>query len=123
MDAEIAALERELRAAQLAADVSALERLIHDELLFAGPDGELATKAQDLEAHHSGAVRFRRHEPEELRVRPIGGDVAVASLRVRLAVEVRGKLIEGSYRYTRVWAREASGPWRVVAGQVARIGG
>ena len=45
------ALEAQIRAAQLAADVGALDRLIADELLFAGPDGQLGTKAQDLEAH------------------------------------------------------------------------
>jgi ketosteroid isomerase-like protein len=120
-DDEIVALEAELRAAQLAADVVALDRLIADELLFAGPDGQLGTKAQDLEAHGSGVVRFRVHEPEELRVRRVGADVAIASLRARLAVEVMGKLAEGTYRYTRVWTREDGRTWRVAGGQVSEI--
>src|SRR5439155_17219236 len=105
-DEEIVALEAELRAAQLGADVAALDRLLADELLFAGPDGQLGTKAQDLEAHGSGIVKFRAHDPEELRVRRIGGDVAIASLRTRLAVELGGRVVRGTYRYTRVWARE-----------------
>jgi ketosteroid isomerase-like protein len=120
-DDEIVALEAELRAAQLAADVVALDRLIADELLFAGPDGQLGTKAQDLEAHGSGVVRFREHVPEELRVRRVGADVAIASLRARLAVEVMGKLAEGTYRYTRVWTREDGRTWRVAGGQVSEI--
>jgi ketosteroid isomerase-like protein len=122
VDAEIAALEEEIRAAQLAGDVAALDRLISDDLLFAGPDGQLATKAQDLEAYRSGIVRFRAHERHELVVRRVGPDVAVTSLRARLAVEVHGKLVEGIFRYTRVWAREDGGRWRVVAGQVGAIG-
>lgn len=121
VDGEIVALEEALRAAQLGADVAALDRLISAELLFAGPDGQLATKAQDLDAHRSGAVRFRAHEPQDLRVLRITADVAVASLRARLAVEVQGKLVEGTYRYTRVWARVGGGPWQVVAGQVSAI--
>ena len=64
-DPEIVALEAELRAAQLAADAAALDRLIADELLFTGPDGQLGTKAQDLDAYRSGIVQFREHEPEE----------------------------------------------------------
>jgi ketosteroid isomerase-like protein len=120
-DDEIVALEAELRAAQLAADVAALDRLIADELLFAGPDGQLGTKAQDLEAHGSGVVRFRAHEPEELRVRRVGKDVAIASLRARLAVEIGGKTVQGTYRYTRVWAREDGRTWRVAGGQVSEI--
>lgn len=120
-DPEIVALEAELCAAQLAADVPVLERLIADELLFTGPDGQLGTKAQDLEAHGSGLVRFRSHVPEELRVRRVGADVAVTALRARLEVEVAGTLSRGTYRYTRVWAREGGGTWRVVGGHVSEV--
>ncbi|AHG88518.1 hypothetical protein J421_0981 [Gemmatirosa kalamazoonensis] len=120
-DPEIVALETRLRAAQLDADVAALDLLIAEELLFTGPDGQLGTKAQDLAAHGSGVVRFRAHEPEELRIRRVGADVAVVALRARLAVEVAGALVRGTYRYTRVWAREAGGPWRVVGGHVSEV--
>ena len=120
-DAEIVALEAALRAAQLTADVPALARLISDDLLFTGPDGQLGTKAQDLEAHGSGVVRFRSHVPEELRIRRVGADVVVTALRARLEVEVAGTLVRGTYRYTRVWAREGNGQWRVVGGHVSEV--
>jgi hypothetical protein len=123
-DPEVVALEARLRAAQLTADVGALDALLADELLFTGPDGALGTKAEDLAAHESGAVRFRAHEPEELRVRRVGATVVVVALRARLAVEVGGALVRGTYRYTRVWAREAGvvgEPWRVVAGHVSAV--
>ena len=118
-DPEIVELETRLRSAQLAADVAALDSLIADDLLFVGPDGQLATKNQDLDAHASGAVRFREHLPEELRVRRIGPDVALTVLRARLAVEVAGTVVRGTYCYTRVWAREGHAQWRVVGGQVS----
>jgi ketosteroid isomerase-like protein len=120
-DEEIVALESAIRAAQLDADVAALDRLIADELLFTGPDGRLGTKQQDLEAHGSGAIRFREHEPQELRIRRVGPDVAVVALRARLAVEVGGAVVEGIYRYTRVWAREGDGRWRVAGGHVSEV--
>ena len=71
-DPEIVALEEEIRAAQLNADVDALDRLISENLLFTGPTGEIGTKADDLAAYRSGAVRFIAHEPQELRIRRIG---------------------------------------------------
>ena len=120
-DREIVLLEAALRAAQLSADVKTLDSLIAEDLLFAGPDGRLGSKAEDLAAHGSGVVRFRVHEPEELRVRAVGDSVRVASLQARLTVEVGGALVSGTYRYTRVWARENGGPWRVVAGQVSEV--
>lgn len=120
-DREIVALEEELRAAQLAADVRALDRLIAERLLFTGPGGQLVTKAQDLDAHSSGVVRFRAHEPEELHIRRVSPDVAITALRARLAVEVNGAVVGGTYRYTRVWAREGGESWRVVGGHVSEV--
>jgi ketosteroid isomerase-like protein len=117
---EIVALEADIRAAQLAADVAALERLISEDLLFTGPDGRLGTKEQDLAAHRSGLVRVREHEPTELRIRRIGSDVAIVALRTRLAVEVDGSMVRGTFRYTRIWARE-EGRWRVAGGHVAAV--
>jgi ketosteroid isomerase-like protein len=112
--------EAQLRVAQLTADVAALDRLLADELLFTGPDGELSSKAEDLAAHGTGVVRFLSHEPEELRIRQIGNDVAICALRARLSVEVAGTAISGTYRYTRVWSRD-DGAWRVVAGHVSEV--
>src|SRR5689334_555870 len=96
-DPEMVALEARLRAAQLAADVVALDQLISDDLLFTGPDGRLATKADDLAAHRSGLVRIREHDPIELRVRRAGPDVAIVALSTRMAVEVDGKLVRGVF--------------------------
>jgi ketosteroid isomerase-like protein len=121
-DPDIAALEAELRAAQLASDVAALDRLVSDDLLFTGPDGELAGKADDLAIHRDGVVRLSAHEPEELRVRRVRDDVVVAALRARLAGVFGGAPFAGTYRYTRVWAREG-GRWRVVAGHVSAVPG
>lgn len=123
-DPDIVTLEARLRAAQLCADVSALDSLIAENLLFTGPDGQLASKADDLAMHRSGAVRIRAHEPEELRIRRVSDDVAVVALRARLTVEANGTLVmQGPVRYTRVWARESDGAWRVVAGHVNAMPG
>jgi ketosteroid isomerase-like protein len=120
-DPEIVLLEARIRAAQLGADLAALEDLISDDLLFTGPDGQLGTKAQDIEAYRSGTVRFMDHVPEELRIRRIGADVAIASLRAQLTVDVAGNLSRGTYRYTRVWAREYGRTWRVAGGHVSPV--
>jgi hypothetical protein len=111
-------LEATLRQAQLDGDVDALDRLIDDALLFVGPDGSLASKADDLALHRSGAVRFIAHEPTDLQWRLIAPDVVVVALRARLAVLVHGQPVTGNYRYTRVWARRNE-QWRVVAGHVS----
>ena len=120
-DPEIVILEARIRAAQLSADLTALDNLISDDLLFTGPDGQLGTKAQDIEAYRSGVVKFREHVPEELRIRRVGAEVAISSLRAQLTVDVAGNLSSGMYRYTRVWAREDGRAWRVVGGHVSLV--
>ena len=120
IDDTIARLEERIRQAQLDADVAALDELISEDLLFTGPGGELGTKAEDLAAHGSGTIRFREHNPEDLKVRRISDDVAVSALRARLAVEFGGRIIRGTYRYSRVWARE-NGKWQVVGGHVSEV--
>jgi ketosteroid isomerase-like protein len=118
---DIVRAEARLRMAQLTGDVSALDALIAEDLLFTGPDGQLGTKDADIAGYASGLVRFREHEPQELRARLIGGDVVVSALRARLGVEVGGQLFAGVYRYTRVWAREGDRVWRVVGGHVSGV--
>ena len=120
-DPEIVALEARLRAAQLAADADALDALIADNLLFTGPDGQVGTKGQDLDAHRSGTVRFRSHVPKELRIRRVGTNVAICALLAELVVDVNGAMTRGVFRYTRVWAQENTGPWRVAGGHVSQL--
>lgn len=115
-------LEARLRAAQLASDVQALSALISDALIFAGPDGRLMSKSDDIEAHRGGHVRFLSHEPLDLQVQRLTADVAVAYLRARLSVAVVGAVHDGTFLYTRVWQREADGVWRVRGGQVMQAG-
>ena len=122
IDQHIAALEAELRAAQLASDVDALDRLISSDLLFTGPDGQLATKADDLAAHRGGVIRMRAHEPQDMRMRRVGDGVVLVALLTRIAGEFAGQRFDGTFRYTRVWAREADGVWRIAGGHVAPVG-
>ena len=120
-DQEIIVLEARLRAAQLSADTTALDELISDNLLFTGPDGQLGTKAQDIEAYRSGTIKFLAHIPEELCFRRVGADVVIASLRTQLTVDLAGNISHGTYRYTRIWAREDDKTWRIVGGHVSLV--
>jgi uncharacterized protein (TIGR02246 family) len=119
-DVEIATLEAELRAAQLNADVAALDRLIAEDLLFTGPDGALATKGDDLAAYREGVMRVSTHEPEELRVRRVGTDVVIVALRARMVGTYAGAPFAVTARYTRIWARE-DGQWRIAGGHVSVV--
>lgn len=88
IEAEIRACEARLYAAMLASDLTQLDLLIADDLLFAGPTGELATKAMDLELHRTGGTRFHVFTPKELEIRAWSETFALASAKNFYAVPI-----------------------------------
>jgi hypothetical protein len=105
--------EVRLQQAQLTSDVEELDRLMHPDLTFVGPDGALSDKVTDLAVHRSGAMSLDRLEPEDLVVRVSDG-VGVTVLTARLAGSYQGQEFDGRMRYTRTWAHGSDG-WRIVA--------
>jgi ketosteroid isomerase-like protein len=112
--------ERELQAAMRAHDVDALDGLLHDDLLAVGPDGTLADKAMDLEAHRTGVFTIAELTEEDLHVR-VHGDLALTFVVLAIRGTIDGADVSGRYRYTRTWTR-VTGDWRVIAAHISPAG-
>lgn len=119
LEAEIVAREDALLKAVLTNDVDLLDDVLHDDLLFNGPDGQTGTKAQDLANYRSGGIQLRRADASDRLVRAIGDD-AVVAVTVALEGNYLGFRVDGRYRYLRVWKR-VGGAWRVIAGSVVAM--
>ena len=120
LEDEIVAREDALLRAITSNDVALLDDVLHDDLLFNGPDGQTGTKAQDLANYRSGGIQLRRAEASDRLVSSIGDDVVVA-VTVALEGSYLGVPLDGRYRYLRVWKRIGS-TWRVIAGSVVPLG-
>ena len=119
LEAELIARENALLTAVTTNDVALLDDLLHDDLLFNGPDGQTGTKALDLANYRSGGIQLTRAEPSDRQLSAIDDVVAVA-VTVTLAGSYLGMRVDGRYRYLRVWKR-FDGAWRVVAGSVVAM--
>ena len=119
LESEIVAREDALLRAITTNDVALLDDLLHDDLLFNGPDGQTGTKAQDLANYRSGGIQFRRAEASDRLIRAIGDD-AVVAVTVTLEGSYLGVRVDGRYRYLRVWQRTGD-KWRVIGGSVAAL--
>ncbi|MEQ1542023.1 MAG: nuclear transport factor 2 family protein [Novosphingobium sp.] len=117
--AQVRQRERALRAAMLASDVAALDRLIEDDLLFVTPDGTLITKAQDLATHEAGSLRLDRMDCGESTCRMIGAAV-LSITAAELAGSFAGNPFAGRFVYSRLWLYSEGG-WRVGAGHASAI--
>ena len=120
IEPQIHACEARLSTAMLASDVAELDALIADDLLFAGPTGELATKAMDLELHRTGGTQFHEFRPKELEIRVWSEQFALASAKIFLSGTYLGQAFAGDYRYTRIWRKGQQG-WQIVGGSVTAM--
>jgi ketosteroid isomerase-like protein len=117
IETQIRECEARLYTAMSASDVSELDTLIADDLLFVGPTGELATKAMDLEIHRTGGTQFHEFVPKELEIRVWSEHFVFASAKVFLSGIYLGNTFSGDYRYMRVWRKGKKG-WQIVGGSV-----
>jgi hypothetical protein len=111
------AADRQLQAAQLAADADALDQLLDDRLVFTGPGGTLYSKQDDLQMQRSGEQRLTEVTEEELTALVVG-DTGVTWFRGRLAGRFNGEEFVAQVRYTRTWIRTPAG-WRLLAAHVS----
>lgn len=105
--------ERRLQAAQRAADVDALDALLHPRVVGAGPDGAVFGKEDDLDGHRSGALRITGLVEESIDVQD-DGRTGVTRIVAAVDAVQGGVPVSARLRYTRLWVREDD-RWRVLA--------
>lgn len=111
---EVATAEARLRDAALAGDVSALDALLADDLVFIDSAGRLLTKPQDLDLHRTGTLKLTRLEFSDYRFLPLGADAMLVWLRVEAEGTAAGTPFAAALRFTRVWRREGA-HWRIAS--------
>jgi len=112
--------ERRLQAAQLASDVDALDALLDDRLVFTGPDGNLYSKADDLQVHRSGTQTMTKVEEEQVAVL-VDGRTGVSWFLGSLEGTMSGTPFTARVRYTRTWLHDDERGWRLVAAHVSAV--
>ncbi|MBL7869740.1 MAG: nuclear transport factor 2 family protein [Flavobacterium lindanitolerans] len=116
---KILEIENQLREAMKKSDVEILEQLLHDDLLFVLPSGEVITKKTDLETHQSGNLVLEEITSSIDSIKQIDENVVVT-----LSSKLKGKMLqqnfEGNFRYLRVW-KMFDGQLKVIAGSCVAV--
>ncbi len=116
---KILEIENQLREAMKKSDVEILEQLLHDDLLFVLPSGEVITKKTDLETHQSGNLVLEEITSSIDSIKQIDENVVVT-----LSSKLKGKMLEqnfeGNFRYLRVW-KMFDDQLKVIAGSCVAI--
>jgi ketosteroid isomerase-like protein len=113
-------LEEVWRNAVLKDDTAAMSSLLADDFIAITPAGTLQTKDEALANLRSGRTHVTTLEVSDRKVRFYGTTAVVTSTADVEGTTPEGNL-SGSYRYTRVYARDQQGAWKIVSFEANRI--
>ena len=115
----IIALEARLIEAMKTSNVTELETLLADNLIFTNQNGHLVSKEDDLNAHRSGDLEMYSIETSAQLIE-LYGDTAVVSVVKDMSSSYAGHTSVGNYRFTRVWHFNGTA-WQIVAAHSSQI--
>jgi ketosteroid isomerase-like protein len=113
-------LEDRWRDAVLKGDTDAMSSLLADDYMAITPFGTLQNKDEALDSLRSGHSRITLLNLSDRKVRFYGRTALVTSIAEVEGTSPEGD-ISGSYRYTRVYARNPQGGWKIVNFEANRI--
>lgn len=111
----IASYEDRLMNAMKNSDVNALDKLLHNDLVFIGSDGTTVTKEMDIEAYRSGQIKISDMMATDRNIRLVD-DLGIVTVSVDVRGERMGETIQSKERFLRVWEHGDGGRWGLVTG-------
>jgi ketosteroid isomerase-like protein len=118
---EIDLLEEAWRNALITSNIAVMNSLLADDYMAITAYGTLQTKEQALAKLASGRAHYTALELSDRKVRFYGTTALVTSLAHATGSNAEGEDISGSFRYTRVYVRNAQGKWKIVSFEASRI--
>lgn len=101
-------------------DIAALNRLLADEYIYTSREGEIFSKAEDLESYKTIQITNYSAEMLDQKVRVIGNNAAVETGTVRYQGINNGKPFDITKRYTTTWIwRDFR--WQIVADHTSAV--
>jgi len=95
-------------AAQMSADVAAMQRLFGEDLVYIHSSALVDTKASFIESIRSGNVKYRSMKRGDAKVRTYGC-IAIITASADFEVTARGQDLSLHLLYHAVWAKRAAG--------------
>jgi ketosteroid isomerase-like protein len=117
---EVLQFERDACKAFLDADVAALKRVLTPNFTLTLSNGEVNTRADEINELRSKKVHYHVFENYDMLVRLYGDDVAVVLGKTRVKGTADGKPFDRVVQFTDTVIKR-DGRWQLAAGHVSRI--
>lgn len=116
---QVESLEEQWRTTQLANDVTAMDKLLSDDYIGISMNGQVFTKAQQLDRMRDKDLVLTRIDFDDMKVKLIG-PIAIVTSRTQVEGTSDGEPVKGTFRYTRVYKRLPSGSWKITSFEATR---
>ena len=117
---EIFDLENAWRNAVINSDTNAMGALLADDYMAITASGMVQTKQEALTNLRTHRIHITTLLLSDRKVRFYGKTAVVTSLAEVQGTNAEGD-VSGSFRYTRVYVRDAQGKWKIVAFESSKI--
>jgi ketosteroid isomerase-like protein len=117
---EIDKLEDTWRNALLTSNMKAMDALLADDYMAITASGTLQTRDETLDSMRAGRVHFTLLDITDRKVR-FYGSTAVVTSQANIQATTPDGPVNGHYWYTRVYARNAQGEWKIVSFEASRV--
>lgn len=112
VEQEIHDLENARYRAMVSSDITTLDQMLADDLIYTHSSGAIDNKTQYLESIRSGTLRYLSAERQQDSLR-VYGDVVIVQGRMKAHIAVSGVERQLDNVFTCVWAKKAQG-WQMV---------
>ena len=109
----IQGFEERLKIALLQSDVSVLNELLADDLIFTNHLGHILSKQDDLEAHLTNRLKINELTLSEQKV-IIKNDIAIVTVKARIQGTFNHQESDNYFRFTRVWSQISDNLWQII---------
>jgi len=117
---EVLQFERDACKAFLEADVAGLERVLTPDFTLTLSNGDVETRADEINELRSGKVHYDVFENYDMLARLYGNDSAVVLGKTRVKGTADGKPFDRIVQFTDTLIKR-DGRWQLAAGHVSRI--
>jgi ketosteroid isomerase-like protein len=117
---DVLQFEREACKAFLDADPAALERVLTADFTLTLPNGEVSTRADEINELRSGKIHYDVFENYDMIARLYGDNVAVVLGKTRVKGTADGTPFDRVVQFTDTLIKR-DGRWQLAAGHVSRL--
>jgi len=117
---DVLQFERDACKAFLDADAAALERVLTADFTLTLSNGEISTRADEINELRSGQVHYDVFENYDMKARLYGDNTAVVLGKTRVKGTSEGKQFDRVVQFTDTLIKR-DGRWQLAAGHVSRL--